>query len=42
MRPLANDRTGYFNNGLIVIKNPKMSYGGTAYPGSFEDFLKLD
>ena len=40
-RPLNNGRTGYYNNGTIVIKNPRVTYGGTAYPGSFDDFLKL-
>jgi hypothetical protein len=42
-RPLANDRTAYYNSeeGVIVIENPNVAYGGTAYPGSFDDYLKL-
>lgn len=42
-RGLQNDRTAYYNSdeGVIVIKNPNVPYGGTAYPGSFDDFLKL-
>jgi hypothetical protein len=42
-QPLANGRTGYYNSeeGVIVITNPNVAYGGTAYPGSFDDYLKL-
>ena len=40
-RTLANARTGYFKDGMIVIENPRVPYGGTAFPGSFDDFLKL-
>lgn len=42
-RGLNNGRTGYYNSdeGIIVIKNPNVAYGGTAYYGSFDDFLKL-
>ena len=40
-RNLQNERTAYYKDGVIVIKNPRVPYGGTAYPGSFSDFLKL-
>jgi hypothetical protein len=40
-RELANGRTAYYNDGVIVIQNPNVTYGGTAYPGSFDDFLEL-
>ncbi len=39
--PLNNGRTGYYEDGVVVVVNPGEAYGGTAYPGSFDDFLKL-
>jgi len=41
VRSLANDRTAYYNDGVIVIKNPKVPYAGTAFEGDLNDFLKL-
>jgi uncharacterized protein YukE len=41
VRNLGNDRTAYYNDGVIVIKNPKVPYGGTAYEGDLDDFLRL-
>jgi hypothetical protein len=33
--PLASGRTKYYNDGTIVIRNPRVPYGGTAHPGHF-------
>jgi uncharacterized protein YukE len=41
VRGLANDRTAYYNDGVIVIKNPKVPYWGTAFEGDLDDFLRL-
>ena len=41
-RDLGGGRTKYYDNGVIVVVNPNVPYGGTAYPGTFDDFLRGD
>jgi RHS repeat-associated protein len=41
-RDLAHGRRAYYEDGKIVIHNPNVPYGGTAYPGTFDEFLDLE
>jgi RHS repeat-associated protein len=41
-RDLARGRRAYYEDGKIVIHNPNVPYGGTAYPGTFDEFLGLE
>jgi RHS repeat-associated protein len=40
-RDLGNGRAAYYDDGTVVVRNPNVPYGGTAYPGDFQSFLNV-